>query len=163
MRKIKKNGFSLIEILVALTLISIISVIVTQAVLSSVRGAKRSDSDTKIRQNISYAVTIMERQLRNSKSVTCSPDNTSITVTDLREQTYNFFRDQTGFIASGSANVRLTNSDIDVTVLTFSCVAPVGNTPSSIIINITAFDRNAQGAERSSITTSHQINLRTTF
>lgn len=165
----KEKGFSLIEILVVLVVFSFIGVIVAQSILTTLRGAKRSDSDSKVRSNIDYAVAIIERQLRNAREVTCpttcpSGNGTCLNFTDQKQRTASFFFQTTGndrYIASSSATQRLTNSDVEITALTFTCTPATGNVAPSVEISISARDRTLGGVERSQITTSTQILLRT--
>lgn len=165
MKKLNLNkGFSLIEMLVALTVLSIIAIIVTQAVVSSIKGAKRSDSDSHLKENLSYAISIMERHLKNARTATCADNNLTVNYTDANQTATNFsYNAAGGFVASGSASIPLTGSNINVTSLTFVCTPQSGNTPPSVTINISAQDRNSTGVDRPQITTSSQVNLRTSY
>lgn len=162
-KKSKNEGFSLIEVLVVLVVFSFIGIIVSQSIVTTLRGAKRSDSDSKVRANIDYAVAIMGRHLRNARTVSC-PSATRVNFTDQRQQSAYFSLQTSGtdrYIASSSATQRLTNSEVEVTNLTFVCTASAGNVPPSVTITISARDRSLGGVEQSRVTTSTRIMLRT--
>jgi len=166
-----KKGFSLIEIIVVIALFSIIGVIVSQATITTFRGARRSDSEAKVRENIDYAVSVMERHLRNALTVTC----TSVSRVDFTDQDRNagaFLLNSSGtdaHIASYSAlpaptTQRLTSQDLTVSNLSFTCPPTTsGNVAPVINIGITAIDRYAQGTDRAGITTSAKIIVRTNY
>lgn len=161
----KKSGFSLIEILVVLLVFSIIGIIVTSSVLATLRSARKSDSESKVRANIDYAMAIISRHIRNARTVSC-PDSHTVTFEDQREQTASFFLQTLGqdrYVASSSATQRLTSSDINITDLTFACNPASGNNPPSVDVTISAIDKNFQGSEAAKISTSATIVLRTNF
>lgn len=158
----KTSGFSLIEVLVVLTIFGFVALITSGSVLTTIRGAKRADSDTKVRENVTYALSTMERHLRNAVTVSCSGGR--VDYTDQSQLAASFYLNTVGndrYIASVSASNRLTSADVNVTTLAFACIPADGSTPPSVNISITAEDRNAQGAERSQITSSTKVNLRT--
>lgn len=161
---LKYAGFSLVEILVVLAVFSVIGVIVSQSILSTLRGSKRSDSDSKVRENLDYAMAILERHLRNAKTATCTGTN-RIDFVDQRDTATYFTYNVVGsncstdcFIASGSA--RVTSSDVKITAASFVCSAGTSAVPTAITITLTGEDALAQGTEKSRITTSSKIILR---
>lgn len=159
----KSAAFSLIEVLVVLVIFSIIGIIVAQSLLTTLRGAKRSDSESRVRSNIDYAVAIMERHLHNARSATC-PNPETVNFEDQRQVATSFFREPTGqYIASNSATQRLTSTDVTVTGVTFTCTPATGNVPASVSISINAFDNTAQGIERASVTVTTRVMLRTSL
>lgn len=162
MQSIKSiKAFSLIEILVVISIFAIIGVLSTSSIFSTLRNSRKSDSLVRVRENVNYALGIIERQIRSAESVTCS----SVTAQNLpyiAEGGVNtsFSLRIAGadrFIASGSA--RLTSNDITVTSANFACTATVNN-PPSINISITAEDNTSQGAEKGSVTSQTEILLR---
>ena len=72
MEQIKKKdaGFTLLETLVGMGLLAIISVIVSGALLTTIKSSNKTTSLNNVRQNGDYAIGVMERMIRSSKSVT---------------------------------------------------------------------------------------------
>jgi len=70
--KTKTNsGLSLIEILIVITIFAVIGILSTRSVFLTLRGAKKSDSLVRVRENVNNALSVIERQIRNSEKVTC--------------------------------------------------------------------------------------------
>jgi prepilin-type N-terminal cleavage/methylation domain-containing protein len=159
---LRMQGFSLIETLVVLAVFSSLALLSTSAVLLTLRGVKRSESTVKVRQNLNYAMSIIERQLHNASGVVCpNSDELELNYSDENGQDASFAcstDSQGGFVASASA--RLTNQDVNVTSCSFACVESSGSNPSSVTVNLVAGDISAQGAEGATVTTSDTIFLR---
>lgn len=164
------RGFTLIEILVVLVVFGFIGLIVSQSVISTLRGATKSDSDSRIRSNLDYVSSIIDRHLLNAVGVSCPPvvpPNSRVDFTDQRQNIGSFLLNGAGadrHIASNSAttpNFRLSSSDTTVTATVFTCNPAVGNNPPSVTFTITLEDRNQQGVLKSSATTTRTVNLRT--
>lgn len=154
-----RRGWSLIEILVVVVVFAIIAALASGSLLLSLRGSRRSEASIAVRENLNYAVSIIERQLHNAETVTC-PNPTTISYTDLNFQSANFSCDLVGGrIASSSA--QLTASNVKVTGCSFTCTAASPGVPPSVQISITGKDVNATGLEQQQITVDTQIMLRT--
>lgn len=164
MKRIK--GFSLFEVLVVLGVVGIVGLVASSSLITTLRGVKRTDSDSKVKQNLNFALTIMERHLRNSQDAVCTLP-TRVDYEDANGLNASFFSGNTtingvtiGYIASNSATTRLTGSEVNITSATFTCTAQVGDSPASITIELTGEDANASGVEKSQITTSTKVFLR---
>lgn len=155
------KGLSLVEILIVVTIFAVIGLLSTRSIFLTIRGAKKSDSLVRVRENVNYSLSVIERQLRNSESVTCP--NASTTVLDYvsLEGTDSSFSCVTSgtdkYIASGSA--RLTSSDISVTSCSFTCTVGV-NTPPSVKVIVEAVDAESTGVEKGSVTVQTEIVVR---
>lgn len=182
------EGFSLIELLVVITVFAVLGLLSTQAILLTLRGANKSESSIKVRENLDYAVAVMERQLRNAESVTSCDDN-EIDYKDINNNPATFscvigsgadssetpadsdmpdtsdtpdtqsVEPNTGYIASSSA--RLTSSDIIVSQCSFSCTTAENGVPPSVTIDISAHEANKKGIESAGVTLTTEISLRT--
>lgn len=160
--KSKKNiasviGFSLVEILIVISIFSIIGVLTTRTVLLTMRGAKKSDSQVRVRENVNYALSVIERQIRNSESVTCTASTTIFNYISLEGTSTSFSCVTAGsdkYIASGSG--RLTSSDVVITSCSFVCTK-TGNNPATVKISIEANDATATGIEKGSVTAETEI------
>ena len=159
------KGISLIEILVVIGVFAILGVLSTRIVLLSLQGSKKGDSQVKVRENIDYAVSVIERNIRNAESITPCPNLDPLVLTYLDSDNISttfscITPGALGYIASGSA--RLTGDEVAVTSCTFSCTEGTASTPPEVGIDIVAVDAGTAGSkEGGSITVSTKINLRT--
>jgi len=159
----KKNikAFSLVEILVVISIFALIGVLTTRSIFTTLRSARKSDSLVKVRENINYAVGVIERQIRSAESVYPCPLANSLILPYIAEggigTSFVCTLGVNGSIASGSAT--LTSPDISVTGCTFTCTQNINN-PPSINISITAEDKNSSGVEKGSVTSQTEILLR---
>ncbi len=164
MNQKSQQGVSLLEILVVVTIFAILGVVVSRSVLLTLQGSRKTESIVKVRENLSYAMNIIERQVRNADSIPACPltDPNTLTYTDTFGQSTSFtcvnIGQETGNVASGSA--RLTNDSITVTACSFACEPGTVNNPASIVVDITAVDRNALSSSTSSVSLSNKIYLR---
>lgn len=152
------KGFSLIEILVVISIFSVLGVLSTRAILLTVRGSKKSDSLVRVRENVNYALSIMERQIRNSESVSpCPNSNLSLLdyVSSNGQATTFSYNEGEKYIASGSA--RLTSSDILITSCIFRCTQVLPNNPPIVEISIVAEDAATTGIEKGTVSVETQI------
>ena len=159
-----KKGFSLIEMLVVLAVFSILTVVMTQVLFVTVRGAKKSDATVRVRQNVENSLSAIERQLHNAVDVTSvcpNPDTSTLTIEDINGQNTIFSCvniGSNGYLASNSA--RLTSPDIKLTACSINCIWAGIGTPKSVTFNVTAVDANATGSENATVSTSNRVFLR---
>jgi len=146
-KKNKRSGFSLIEIIISLSIFVVISAITVSILQAGFRGSKKSDVTSIVRQNGDYAIAVMERVLRNAKSYD-SCQNNQIQFTDQYGSPNRIFSCETdrsicpsgGCLASGSASLKSPITSADVVV--FSCqitcvnVTPSPLTPTTPTVNI---------------------------
>lgn len=158
----KKNisGMSLVEILITISVFAILGILTTRAVITTLKGARKSDSQTTVKENINYAFSIMERQIRSAENISpCpNPDTTTISYTSLEGELSTFscnLTADTGYIASGSA--RLTSTDVVVTSCSISCVQEKSNYPPTVSISISAIGANSSGSEAGAVTMKTEI------
>lgn len=173
MIKNSKNikGLSLIEILIVITIFAVIGLLSTRSIFLTIRGAKKSDSLVRVRENVNYSLSVIERQLRNSESVTCPNASTSTLNYISLEGTAAAFSCITAgtdkYIASGSATLiggpvvygRLTSGDITVTSCEFTCTVGV-NAPPSVKVAIEAVDNESTGVEKGVVSIQTEIVVR---
>lgn len=157
-----KQGFSLIEMLVVMSIFAVIGILTTTSVVLTLRSGKKSDSLVRVRENVNYAFSIVERQVRNSGKITpCTGVATStLSYTSIEGIPASFAcvtPGANGYVASGSA--RLTSSDISITSCSFTCTQTVNN-PAIVKVNITAEDATSTATEKGSITTQTEIIVR---
>ncbi|MBI1982537.1 MAG: prepilin-type N-terminal cleavage/methylation domain-containing protein, partial [Candidatus Levybacteria bacterium] len=82
MRKIlnSTNGFTLIEMLAVIFVLSTIGVLVAAIITSSLRGTSKTNTITSVRQNGFYAIAQMTKMIQNARrldvSYSCVPPPT---------------------------------------------------------------------------------------
>lgn len=155
----REGGISIIEILVVIAIFAILGIIVTRAVILTVGGSKKSESLVKVRENLDFAASVIERQIRNADSIVNCPgvqNSTSVSYVD-QSHTTSSFSCGGGSIASGAA--QLTGSDVTATC-SFTCRAGGSSQPDSLLIFLNGKDATATGIQNAEVTVSTQISLR---
>jgi prepilin-type N-terminal cleavage/methylation domain-containing protein len=159
------NGFSLIEVLVVMFVFSILSIVVAQTLAVTLRGSRKSESQVQARENIQYAISVIDRSVRNARRLTCSGQTNTLSYIDEYGVAASFqcvSASGNYYIASNSA--RLTSDSVNVTncvspSYAFTCIQNTG-VPDEVNIAITAIDSNVTGAEGSSVSVTKKILLR---
>jgi prepilin-type N-terminal cleavage/methylation domain-containing protein len=161
-----RAGFSLIEMLVVLFVFSILAVVSSQALTLTLRGSRKSESVTQSRENIQYAMNVMDRLIKSAKDLTCTtstPNDRVDYVDEYGNAAYFECLTSNGnsYIASNSASARLTSDQVNITNCSqvFTCTNGTG-IPDSVDISIFAVDSNVTGSDGASITAATKIFLR---
>ncbi len=79
----KSTGFSLIEVLVTVTILTIIGVAISTIVTRSFQGNSKTELIGNVKQNGQAALAIMEKDIRESDTVVCPISGTSNLITVL--------------------------------------------------------------------------------
>lgn len=156
-----QKGMSLLEILIAVAIFAVLGVMTTRSIALTLRGSKKSELTLKVRENISYSLSVIERQLRNANSIVpCGNGNIRIEYIDGFGNPSSFSCEGLdggdAYIASGSA--RLTSNEVKITQCSFSCTS---TDPPAVNVSVTAVDSQAGGVEGASVTVSSKVYLRT--
>jgi prepilin-type N-terminal cleavage/methylation domain-containing protein len=166
MKKTNNRGVSLIEIIVVVGIFAILAIISTRAVLLSLMGSKKSTTALMVRENVNYALGVIERQLRNAESVNPCPNSEPYDVlnyVDSLGQASSFSClniGGEGYVASGSA--RLTSDEVAITACSFVCSLSSSGLPPAVTIDFSAANSQGSSAKESSqITATTKIYLRT--
>lgn len=163
-------GYSIIEMLIAVGVFAIVGIVITNSLASSFKNSQKTNSISNVKSNVDYAMSTMERLLRNAVSI----DTTNSTPTRLvYEDEYGnsdmFFNCDSsgGFIASGSAtlgtNIRLssTNTVIDCTGVVFTYPPSSPGVPQIVEMTLTGSDSTTgTGVEGASVTSKSRVILR---
>jgi len=160
-----KKGYSLIEVLLAIGVFSLLAVLVTQTLANTLRSAKKSDTQSKVRTNFDYAISVMERQLRNADNITTCDGNPSniIEYTDANGDSADFYCNLANeYVASrsGTRDDHLTSDEVSLTSCSFTCTQESG-VPDSIEISLSGTDNTGSGVESSHVTVQTRVMLRT--
>ena len=157
-----RKGLSLIEILVVITIFAVLGVLVTQSVVLTLIGSRKSESIVHARENLDYSLNVIERQIRNASSIVSCPDQYTINYLDQNENASSFKCWNTGlagsYIASGSAH--LTGEAVKVMECSFTCTPASGNNPALVQVELTMRDASTTGSQGANVSASTQIYLR---
>lgn len=142
------KGFSLIEMLVVLTVFSVLILLVAQSISATLRNTKKGDSQITVKDNIDFAVSVMERQLHNANSIDLTNCSSGVTYMDQYRNTSSFQclgPAGSQYIASGSA--RLTSDQVNLTQCLISCnpETPDTNSLPSVDIKLTGQSLGVSG------------------
>lgn len=129
----KQLGFTLIEILIVVSLLGIIMIAITQLLAGVLTGSAKANASQMVKENGQFAISTIERSLRNAASVSACNTVLNYSVIDDSAGTpvttsYQYSLDSTPTrlkltqtVAAGTPIVSyLTNADLNVN--TFSCV-----------------------------------------
>lgn len=159
------KGMSLIEILVVIGIFAILGVLTTRAVVVSLSSGKKTETLIKVRENVDYSFSVIERQLRNADSITDCTNSNTLAINYLNQEGIassfscaNLGAGSVGYVASGSA--QLTSNTVDVVSCSFTCQVSSNGSPRSVKITIQAQDSTATGASNSVVTASTSVSLR---
>lgn len=156
-------GFSLIEILVAISVFSILGLLVSRIVIQTLRTTNKTDATVRVRENVDYALSVMERQIRNSSP---DPNNPSCTLTGVGfddadgNASFSYVNNAILWMRGDGTSSNLTGSDVNITGATFTCNPKSGSALASVVVAISAVDAKATGAEGAQVTKSSTIYLR---
>lgn len=149
-RQKRKSGLTLIELLVSLGIFAIIAVMGSNLFFSILKGAVKSRIIQEVKQNGDYAISVMERMIRNAVSLDeCDPNNLYVVITnpdmDKRQTRFEFCDDldliasRSGLLAEGEFLVcdkaRLTSNKVKLVSGSFTC-SPSEN-PNKVVIQFT--------------------------
>lgn len=160
-----EKGLSLLEVLIVITIFAVIGILITRSIVLTLGGTKKGESIIKVRENLDYAMGVIERQIRNANSIPVCTNSSATTLNyiDQNGGAGSFSCMNIGgadsFVASGSA--RLTNNSIQITNCSFTCTQGTGANPPSVSVNLEAQESGNSGTQNSKVSTTTQIFLRT--
>jgi len=143
--KVKAGGFTLIEMMVAISILGIVAVIVSGFLLTTLNGSGKAEVNKEVRQNGSYALSVMEGLILNAINVGCTAPPPTIYITDINGQVATISCDTTNLkIASSSAagSVDLTASNVAVSNCNFTCT-PLTGGPTKVDILFTVSQKTS--------------------
>lgn len=159
----KQNlGFTMIEILVVVGILGVIAVIGSNMFFTTLRASNKTKVLAVIKQNGNYALSIMERIIRDSQEVVanCGVGMKKIKVKRLDGSETEFSCNQEGTvngnIASNSA--RLTSSEVKVDSCSFGCSTQGEFYPQNVVINFTL----SQAVVTTRVEEQASVNFKTT-
>ncbi|TSC53513.1 MAG: Uncharacterized protein LiPW16_370 [Microgenomates group bacterium LiPW_16] len=131
---VKQQGFSLVELLVAIGILGIVGSIATVILFTTLQSASKSDILREVKQNGDYAISVMERMVRNATTVEvgCPVGGGTLTGTSLRiknpdERTTTFRAEASESVTKiASTGGMLTNNKVSASNLSFICTRTPG-------------------------------------
>ena len=164
----KQKGFTLVELLVAIGILGVVGGIATIILFTTLRSASKSDIMREVKQNGDYAISVMERMIRNATGVesTCLGSGTSLTINNPDGRTTTFSLGGTSNIQIASVSALgtgfLTNEKVAATGLNFTCSRTPGK-PDVVSINFTLSQPGTptRPEERALINFQTTVSLRT--
>jgi len=160
-------GFTLIEALIAISMLGIAGLVASSLLLTSLTSSSKVEVSKEVRQNGDYALSVMEGLILSSQSVDCrdeggSPSNKQIWVTDIEGNTAKFLCDDemTNKISSSSPAfvfpVDLTGSNVFVSGCNFTCEQATG-LPTKVDLEFTVSQKGSGSSQRPNEKSSHQF------
>jgi len=143
------RGFTVIEMIVTLSILALIIVIASGFLFSTISGGNKVEATKEVRQNGSLALSVMEKMILTSRLVSCpvAGNGKEILVQDQDGFSTSFVCDETGGKISSNSAV-LTGSNVFVSGCSFACTSEVGR-PVKVSIGFTVSQRNASGLKPS--------------
>ena len=159
----KEKGFSLLEILIVITIFAGLGLLTTRAVFLTLRSSQKASSEISIRRSLDYSLAVIERHLRGADSIVAcpNPDPRLIEYLDEAGAVVNFSCQDSsdgGYLASASA--RLSNREVDITSCSFTCNPGSGSAPPTVTLFLEAQKADVSGIGGANVTMSTQIQLR---
>ena len=156
------KGFTLIEILVVLTIFGIIALIGGQILTATIKGKSKAEATAKVKSEGNYVISVMEREIHSAQNIiNCTGNQIDYTDADGKQKTFSWDT-QTNLIKSGllSSPQNLTSTYTRVSNFTPTC-----SNPTSVQVVLTMLRRTPQGAtlrvdERAETTFQTRILLR---
>ena len=138
-----KRGFTLIELLVVIGVVATVGTVVADLFFANLRAAAKTKALTEVKQNGDYALSVMERMIRNAKKVqensdtqTCESGMSKLKILNSDGGTTEFMCDAVNEQIASNSGIFLTSDKLTLSTCSFSCDQPAGK-PAVIDINFT--------------------------
>lgn len=120
-----KRGFSLVELLVVIGLLSLLMLAISSTMLMSIISSNRIRTTTKVKQSGNYAIGQIQGMIRNAKSISvCRNDISSTTFTNPDGGSTTIFSqsDGTNMRIASNSGVYLTPANLVVSSFALTCL-----------------------------------------
>jgi len=153
------TGFTLIEMMVSVSIFAIVVMISMTAILSVVDSNKKAQSLKSVMNNLNFALETMTRSVKTGTSLSVSADNKSISLSDQYSGKYTTYKlNEKRLVRSdGSSEQPITAPEVEIDNLTFiDDLSYAGGTQPSVIMVI-------QGTVKANERISSKFNIQTTI
>lgn len=143
MIKTFSKGYTLIELVVVAAILGIIGVVSVSLFLTSLSGGGKSSGTNEVRANGDYAITQMERMIRNAVRIegACTSDMDSLTILNSDGNTTTFSVENSR-IASNSGYLTAPTSQVSGAI-DFDCSQSLDGSPGLVKITFILNKANA--------------------
>lgn len=159
-------GFTLLELLISVAIIALLSVVMSQVFISTIRTNTKTEILKEVKQNGDLALESMVRMIQNAEMITCdTPQSLSIVNPDSNTTTLACVADGEAMrLASASASttvylssklVTLGGSSCGTSTLTFTCAGGTG-VRTSVMISFRLAQTGAPGDQFETASESFQ-------
>lgn len=157
------SGLSLMETLIVITIFAVLGVIVSGSLVLTIQGTRKSEALQRVRENINYSMSVIERNLRNANAIVDCTDPLTISYLDQYGKLSTFscigIGGSDSYIASDSS--RLTSGNVLVSNCSFVCTQPIDlSHPPIVTIDISAKDTVLSGSGSVSVSAQSKVYLR---
>lgn len=162
----KKKGFTLVEIMVVVSLFALVFAIASGMFFSLVKNANKVKTLNQVKQNGSYALAVMERMIRNARQATAGTNAVIIVNPDGGQTTFActpLGGDPVIASSSGTNNFSLIGSEVKTSACSINVtLGKPGVRPAVVEISFTLVptDVNLRVEERVSIDFRTTVALR---
>ena len=159
-----KKGFTLIEILVVLTIFGIIALIGGQILTATIKGKNKAEATAKVKSEGNYVISVMEREIHSAQNIiNCTGNQIDYTDADGKQKTF-YWDAQGSTIKSGLLSSPQNLTSTYVSVITFTLCSPP-TSPNTVTIDFTLSKRTPSGStlrkdEQAQVNFKTQILLR---
>lgn len=139
--KIKKDGFTLIEMVVVTAAIAMIMVALVSVVIATFRSQNQTKSNIKVTSGGSWILNEIKKNVLSSDSqnIVCNPNNLSVGLTNVVDGNWTTISCNGGRIASESANGVIYLDSDDITVINCNQFVSCSTIPS-LEVSIVSFN-----------------------
>lgn len=165
-KTIIKKGFSVIELLVAISLFVTLSAVLIQSVVQSLGTSQKVGAESAVRDNLNFAGDVVVRNLRNAKSITSACNGVSSNTITYQDQnsvagSFTCVTGQSPYLGSGSTNARLTSDDIILTTCRITCTQSGTTLPPTVELVLGGRLVTSESRLESSLEVIKRVTLRT--
>lgn len=133
----KINGFSLIELIVVIGLLSLLMLAISSSMLMSIISSNRIRTTTQVKQAGNYTLDQIQGMIRNAESIeSCSSINSTVTIMnhDGGTTTFSAIIDGTVTRVASNSGTFLTPKNLTVSSFSLTCI-PDDTSPTLIKVS----------------------------
>lgn len=141
-----KKGFTLIELMVVIGILSIIMLIISQPISAVIKYQEQAQTSDNMRDNLQFVINKMEKELKTASVVSDGAGVETLSFTNQNNQPISYSFNSNEIIRNG---VKLTDSSIfTVTNLKF------WKNPTTKLVTVLIIAQSLDGKDQTSIQTS---------